>query len=168
MQCACCQDGFVAVLHTVFYRASESCCDQRLTLALQPNDAPLFGQQNKKITDFCVFDFSITLHPSATLIHLCDRMTEKVTQVGPYKVPPGVIVFPCLYSILMYSKNWDDPHKFDPDRWMNDPAYATDPSTGVPRFIPFGVGPKACIAQQLAMVQCKVRSCTRTLLRAPI
>lgn len=84
------------------------------------------------------------------------RMTEKVTQVGPYKVPPGTIVFPCLYSVLMYSGNWDDPHKFDPDRWLKDPNYATDPATGVPRFVPFGIGPKACVAQHLAMVQCKV------------
>lgn len=83
-------------------------------------------------------------------------MSEKVTQVGPYKVPAGTIVFPCLYSLLMYSGNWEDPHKFDPERWLRDPNYATDPATGVPRFVPFGIGPKACIAQHLAMVQCKV------------
>lgn len=38
-------------------------------------------------------------------------MTSKVTRVGPYRVPTGTIVFPCLYSILMYSGNWDDPHQ---------------------------------------------------------
>jgi cytochrome P450 len=38
-------------------------------------------------------------------------MTEKVTKVGPYQVPAGVIVFPCLYSILMYSRNWDNPQQ---------------------------------------------------------
>jgi len=36
-------------------------------------------------------------------------MTHQVTQVGPYQLPAGVIVFPCLYSILMYSGNWDKP-----------------------------------------------------------
>jgi hypothetical protein len=46
--------------------------------------------------------------------------------------------------------------QFKPERWQ-DPSYATDPATGVPRFVPFGIGPKACVAQQLAMVQCKVR-----------
>jgi cytochrome P450 len=46
--------------------------------------------------------------------------------------------------------------QFKPERWL-DPSYATDPSTGVPRFVPFGIGPKACVAQQMAMVQCKVR-----------
>jgi cytochrome P450 len=38
-------------------------------------------------------------------------MTEKVTKVGPYQVPAGVIVFPCLYSILMYSRNWENPQQ---------------------------------------------------------
>eukprot|EP00878_Enallax_costatus_P000874 GHUV01001001.1.p1 GENE.GHUV01001001.1~~GHUV01001001.1.p1 ORF type:complete len:563 (+),score=98.44 GHUV01001001.1:141-1829(+) len=84
------------------------------------------------------------------------RLTEKITQVGPYKLPAGVIVFPCLYSILMYSKSWDNPRTFDPSRWLDDPNYATDPRTGAARFVPFGIGPKACIAQHLAMVQCKV------------
>ena len=34
-------------------------------------------------------------------------MTEKVTQVGPYRVPAGVIVFPCLYSVLNCRANWE-------------------------------------------------------------
>jgi cytochrome P450 len=34
------------------------------------------------------------------------RLARQATQVGPYKVPAGVIVFPCLYSILTYSGNW--------------------------------------------------------------
>lgn len=38
-------------------------------------------------------------------------MTHQATQVGPYKVPAGVIVFPCLYSILMYSGNWEQAHQ---------------------------------------------------------
>jgi cytochrome P450 len=46
--------------------------------------------------------------------------------------------------------------QFKPERWL-DPSYATDPNTGSPRFVPFGIGPKACVAQQMAMVQCKVR-----------
>lgn len=36
------------------------------------------------------------------------RITHQVTQVGPYRVPAGVIVFPCLYSILMSKDNWDN------------------------------------------------------------
>eukprot|EP00775_Hariotina_reticulata_P011944 gene11944-12087_t len=67
--------------------------------------------------------------------------------------PAGVAAAP---SILMYSGNWDNPHQFSPDRWLKDTNYATDPATGAMRFVPFGVGPKACVAQHLAMVQCKV------------
>ena len=37
------------------------------------------------------------------------RMAQQTTQVGPYQVPAGTIVFPCIYSLLMYSGNWDAP-----------------------------------------------------------
>jgi hypothetical protein len=49
--------------------------------------------------------------------HRCSavcRITQQETQVGPYRVPEGVIVFPCLYSILMHSANWDQPTEVRP------------------------------------------------------
>lgn len=29
--------------------------------------------------------------------------------VGPYKLPAGVVVFPCLHTVMNYSGNWEDP-----------------------------------------------------------
>ncbi len=34
------------------------------------------------------------------------RLTERPTQVGPYLIPKGVIVFPCLHVINNWSGNW--------------------------------------------------------------
>lgn len=45
--------------------------------------------------------------------------------------------------------------QFKPERWL-EPNAATDPASGATRFVPFGIGPKACVAQQLAYVQLKV------------
>jgi cytochrome P450 len=39
------------------------------------------------------------------------RLTEKPTKVGPYMLPKGVIVFPCLYVINNWSGNWEEPRK---------------------------------------------------------
>jgi hypothetical protein len=41
----------------------------------------------------------------------CSRLTEKPTKVGPYMLPKGVIVFPCLYVINNWSGNWEEPRK---------------------------------------------------------
>jgi cytochrome P450 len=49
-------------------------------------------------------------HASELCCPLC-RMCHQATRVGRYTVPAGVIVFPCMYSIHMYSANFDDPHE---------------------------------------------------------
>jgi hypothetical protein len=46
---------------------------------------------------------------AAAVVHC--RMVEQPTRVGPYLVPPGVIVFPNLYAIMNYSGNWQQPEQ---------------------------------------------------------
>jgi len=48
------------------------------------------------------------------------------------------------------------PPQFNYERWLEPQCASDPPSTGAPRFVPFGIGPKACVAQQLAYVQLKV------------
>jgi cytochrome P450 len=38
-------------------------------------------------------------------------------KVGPYKLPPGVIVWPMLYALHNTHHNWEDPGVFKPERW---------------------------------------------------
>lgn len=82
------------------------------------------------------------------------RMVEQPTRVGPYLVPPGVIVFPNLYAIMNVSSNWQQPEQFQPERWAQEHA-EKDPITGAARWVPFSLGPKACAGQNLAMLQSK-------------
>eukprot|EP00877_Chromochloris_zofingiensis_P000303 jgi/Chrzof1/10273/Cz04g35070.t1 len=82
------------------------------------------------------------------------RVVEAPTMVGPYKLPAGVVVFPCLHTVMNYSGNWEDPQTFNPDRWLNDNA-AVHPATGAPRFMPFSLGPKSCAGQHLALLETK-------------
>jgi cytochrome P450 len=43
-------------------------------------------------------------------LHTRHRLTTALTtQVGPYRVPAGVIVLPCLYTLLNSSANWVEP-----------------------------------------------------------
>jgi cytochrome P450 len=49
-----------------------------------------------------------------------------------------------------HCKHWDDPDSFDPDRFLperfgNNPAY-----------LPFGTGPRMCIAAQFALAEIAV------------
>jgi cytochrome P450 len=42
------------------------------------------------------------------------------------------------------SRNFRDPYAFVPERWMNDPQYATDNLSSVQAF---SAGPRNCLGQ---------------------
>jgi len=80
------------------------------------------------------------------------RLTERPTQLGPYLIPAGVTVFPCLFVLNNYNRSWgDDAREFKPERWES-PEAAVDPVTGAARFLPFSAGPKICIGMALGQV----------------
>ena len=91
-------------------------------------------------------------YPFTHLPILSCRLTERPTQLGPYFVPAGVIVFPCLFVLNNYNASWGhDAREFKPERW-EDPGAAVDPVTGAARFLPFSAGPKVCIGMVLGQV----------------
>ncbi|CAB3253033.1 unnamed protein product [Arctia plantaginis] len=70
----------------------------------------------------------------------------------PYLVKPGDILYNSVNSIHMDPKYWADPHKFDPDRFLEENKVKIKPFT----FTPFGGGPRACIGVRFAMMMLKV------------
>jgi cytochrome P450 len=80
--------------------------------------------------------------------------------IGDYVLPPRTIIFPCQFIIHRDERFYDDPERFDPDRWLRgiearNPRYA---------YFPFGAGPRACIGAGFAMLE--MAAVLATLLRA--
>ncbi len=80
--------------------------------------------------------------------------------IGDHVLPPRTIIFPCQYLIHHDERFYDDPERFDPDRWLRgiearNPRYA---------YFPFGAGPRACIGAGFAMLE--MAAVLATLLRA--
>jgi hypothetical protein len=44
------------------------------------------------------------------------RETTGPTQIGPYKVPEGIVVWPMIYALQNSTHNWEEPEKFKPVR----------------------------------------------------
>jgi unspecific monooxygenase len=63
-------------------------------------------------------------------------------------VPRGATVMIAPWVLHRHSLLWDDPHAFDPHRFMPD-------APAPPRFayLPFGAGPRICVAAQFAMAE---------------
>ena len=58
---------------------------------------------------------------TAMFVFAVVRETTCVTEIGPYKVPEGIVVWPMIYALQNSISNWDDPQEFNP---VSDMQYA--------------------------------------------
>ena len=96
-----------------------------------------------------VLDESMRLFPPGWAF---TRTPREADEVCGTRVPKGSIVIVCSYANHRSPRFWDDPERFDPERFApgrreSIPAYA---------YFPFGVGPHACIGKHMAEIESKV------------
>ncbi|RDW75926.1 hypothetical protein BP5796_06747 [Coleophoma crateriformis] len=60
-------------------------------------------------------------------------------------VPPNINVGVAHWATYHSPDNFKDPHRFVPERWLGDPAYANDNRLALQ---PFQVGPRNCIGRK--------------------
>lgn len=92
---------------------------------------------------------SLRLRPPAWAV---GRTPVQPDTLGGTEVPPGALVFILAWLTHRHPDFWDDPGRFDPDRWL--PAA----SEGRHRFAwhPFGGGPRVCIGQGFALTEMRI------------
>ncbi|CAG2108197.1 unnamed protein product [Medioppia subpectinata] len=76
------------------------------------------------------------------------HQTTKGSNIGKYNIPEGTSVVVQQYSILMDDKYWDNPDEFNPGRFLDNEGKQVVVKPAA--FIPFGVGRRQCIGEQLA------------------
>lgn len=96
-----------------------------------------------------------------TLRRYCIVPLLNRTCVIDYQIPKtnkviekGVEVFIPAYSVQMDPKYYEDPEKFDPERFMEEGSAAKN-LVNRP-YIPFGDGPRNCIGMRMGKMQTKV------------
>jgi len=89
---------------------------------------------------------SMRLYPPAWSL---GREAIRDVQIGPLAVKKGTNLWIAQWALHRDARWFDDPERFDPDRWAGDlqkriPKYA---------YFPFGGGPRLCIGNAFAMME---------------
>lgn len=89
---------------------------------------------------------AMRLYPPVAII---DRIANADIDLDGIKVEKGDLGFALIYVMHRHKLLWDNPERFDPDR------FSEERSEGRPRFqyMPFGAGPRICIGMKFAYME---------------
>lgn len=88
----------------------------------------------------------LRLYPPAPFLI---RSSANAGQLGRFPLNKGQPVAIAIYAMHRHRTLWDNPDRFDPDRFL--------PERGQhPGWLPFGAGPRVCIAAQFALAEIAV------------
>jgi cytochrome P450 len=109
----------------------------------QPSDLPRLELVTRVVQE------SLRLYPPAWSF---ERQATGDDTVMGFAIPAGTLVGICPYILHRSSAWWDDPERFDPDRFLPErsasrPRYA---------YLPFGGGPRTCIGASFAMMEAQI------------
>jgi cytochrome P450 len=93
-----------------------------------------------------VIQEALRLYPPFWMI---DRMAVADDRVGDLAIPRGSTVIVFVYGAHHASRYWDDPERFDSERFTKAHEKQQTPFT----YLPFGGGPRGCIGGNYAMLQ---------------
>lgn len=111
------------------------------------NMMPSFEQLNQLEYLRMVIDETLRLYPS--IWHIVRRGTQ-ADRLGEYAIPAGASMIISQYALHRHPVFWPDPTVFRPERF--------DKTNKLTRlsYLPFGFGPRTCIAASMAMMQAKL------------
>jgi cytochrome P450 len=77
------------------------------------------------------------------------RIAKKDMELDGLKLTAGSMIFIPIYAIHRHRRLWDDPDRFDPERFApgRESAYSRY------QYFPFGAGPRICIGSSFAMIE---------------
>ena len=94
-----------------------------------------------------VFEEAMRLFPPAPAV-----MREAIAddEINGFRIKKRSLVVACQYLIHRHPDFWDEPQRFNPERFISPDAIAKRPKLAC---FPFGAGPRVCVGQTFAMIE---------------
>lgn len=115
--------------------------------ALTPDDVPRLPYTIQVLNE------SLRLCPPGPALH---RMALQDIEIDGYRVEAGTMVIVGIYALHRDPRVWDDPLKFDPERFNPENSKGRDRW----QYVPFGAGPRSCIGDHFTMLEATLAMAT--------
>ncbi|XP_038065745.1 cytochrome P450 3A24-like isoform X2 [Patiria miniata] len=96
-----------------------------------------------------VISESLRLYPPAVFL---ERLCNETIRLDEFTVEKGLCVFVSIWALHYSPEYWQNPAKFDPERFSAENKANIKPCT----YMPFGFGPRNCIAMRFALLETKM------------
>ncbi|XP_060066275.1 cytochrome P450 3A2-like [Ylistrum balloti] len=142
----------IALTMNAYNLASHPECQDRLRQEIEENigseEIDFENVKNLQYLDMCINE-TLRLYPTAVRF---DRVCVKTSQIKNITIPAGMAVSVPVYAIHHDPDIWENPDVFNPERFSSTEKASHDPLD----FIPFGYGPRQCVAMRLAFMEAKM------------
>ena len=98
----------------------------------------------------CIIKEAQRLYPAAAQVN---RQCSEDYDYNRIHIPAGTEIAIPIYVIHHDPDAWQDPEKFDPERFRGP---AKDTRHDAFQFLPFGAGPRTCIGMRFALMEIKI------------
>lgn len=110
---------------------------------------PTFEDVHRLTYTSMVLQEVMRLYPAVWLL---PRKALAEDEIGGYRVPAGADVVLCPYTLHRHPDFWEDPDRFDPERFAQGRAAGRHRYS----YVPFGAGPRVCVGSSLGMLEATV------------
>uniref|UniRef100_A0A670XN52 Steroid 17-alpha-hydroxylase/17,20 lyase n=1 Tax=Pseudonaja textilis TaxID=8673 RepID=A0A670XN52_PSETE len=137
------------VLYLLYYPEVQQKIQEELDQKIGFNRHPVLADRQHLNYLEATISEVLRIRPVAPLLIPHEALAD--TSIGEYYIPKGTEVVINLWSIHHDEKEWEEPGKFIPDRFLDkDGNRIYSPS---PSFLPFGAGVRVCLGETLAKME---------------
>ncbi|XP_011060550.1 PREDICTED: cytochrome P450 9e2-like isoform X2 [Acromyrmex echinatior] len=155
--------GFETSSTTMCYTAHEIAANPEIQMKLQQEIDMVLEESNGEVSyetinrleylDAVICEALRLYPPVAALERICEKTFElppALPDEKPFIMKKGMLIWIPVLAIHRDEKYYDNPEKFDPERFLNNKMRNSS------CYMPFGLGPRMCIAYRFAMLEVKV------------